>query len=239
MHVHPSRDPPVSVCVSSLGSILFSYEENYPEKLDTFDTSSDISTVSSSLYFCEDLSDECIDQNSFLRAFNLMEKSLVDKGDFESLKQIFPLRKISRTDTTSQLQNLIKLNYHSHANRIFEYVDLCSPLGQQVLSLNKHLLVEQNSSLLSINKCEKYCKFSVVSLHSDIHKFPHLRSRDMLTKYPITYRPLKNNRQSSSHLYSFSFRERRERLRVLQTGEKLFPYCMKYCFIFKTDKRKD
>ncbi|XP_076331751.1 uncharacterized protein LOC143236935 isoform X2 [Tachypleus tridentatus] len=218
MHVHPSRDPPVSVCVSSLGSILFSYEENYPEKPDTFDTSSDISTVSSSLYFCEDLSDECIDQNSFLRAFNLMEKSLVDKGDFESLKQIFPLRKISRTDTTSQLQNLIKLNYHSHANRIFEYVDLCSPLGQQVLSLNKHLLVEQNSSLLSINKCEKYCKFSVVSLHSDIHKFPHLRSRDTLTKYPITYRPLKKNRQSSSHLYSFSFRERRERLRVLQTG---------------------
>ncbi|XP_013778063.1 uncharacterized protein LOC106462665 isoform X2 [Limulus polyphemus] len=219
MHVHPSRDLPVSVCVSSLGSIPFSYEENYlVEKPDKFDTSSDISTISSSPYFCEDLSDECIDQNSFLRAFNLMEKSLIDKDGFESLKQIFPLRKISRTNTASKLQNLIKLNYHGHTNRIFEDIDLCSPLGQQILSLNKHLMVEPNSSLLSINKCEKYCNFSVVSLHSDIHKFPHLRSRDMLTKYPVTYRPFKKNRQSSSHLYSFNFRERHERLRVLQTG---------------------
>ncbi|XP_076363619.1 uncharacterized protein LOC143253502 [Tachypleus tridentatus] len=181
------------------------------------DASSSITTYSVSSS-CEDPSDECIDQSSFLQAFDLVEKSLLNKEGYESLKRTFPLRLIARSSQVSKLEDSLRPNYMHHTNHIFEDLELCSPLGQQVLRINNRRLLDPTASLLSVSKCEKYCRFSVVSLHPGLYNIPHLRNREMLTKYPITYRPFRKSQQNSCHQYSFNSQERRERFKILKTG---------------------
>ncbi|XP_013792849.1 uncharacterized protein LOC106476768, partial [Limulus polyphemus] len=182
------------------------------------DASSSVTTYSVSSSSCEDPPDDCIDQSSFLQAFNLVEKSLLNKEGYKKLSYTFPLRLIARSSQITKLENSLRPNYVHHMNQIFEDMDLCSPLGQQVLRTNNRGFLDPTASLLSVNKCEKYCRFSVVSLHPGLYNIPHLRNREMLTKYPITYRPFRKTQQNSSHQYSFNSQERRERFKVLKTG---------------------
>lgn len=156
-----------------------------------------------------DFPDDCISQEEFLQCLGLVSTRKLQENSIVDLRREFPLRTISRTVPENKCNTGLQV-------KILEDVEICSPLGIRVLQSSPNNELDENGVMACIGKCERYCQFSVSSVYCG--NVPQLRNRELLTKYPVTYRPLKTWRTDSTFVYSFTKKQRQERMRSLQTG---------------------
>lgn len=156
-----------------------------------------------------DFPDDCISQEEFLQCLGVISTRKLEQNSITDLRREFPLRMISRTIPENKCKTQLQV-------KILEDVEICSPLGIQILQSSSSNELDENGVMACISKCERYCQFSVSSVYCG--NVPQLRNRELLTKYPVTYRPLKTWRADSTFQYSFTKKQRQDRFKSLQTG---------------------